>query len=148
MLLVLLIAGRTDRGIINRHRRLESYSVHDFDLLVDMISEWGGAVWVTPNTLTEASNLLGQHRSPERELLFETLAKLISESQELLIESIRASRHPRFIQLGLADAALLEVISSDRPLLTADSRLYAAALVSNADSATNFNHHRAGELVT
>lgn len=148
MLLVLLVAGRTDRRIIARHRRLESYSVHDFDLLANMISDWGGVVWVTPNTLTEASNLLGQHRSPERELLFETLARLISESQELLIESSRASIHPRFVQLGLADAALLEVVSPDRPLLTADSRLYAAALVSDTESATNFNHHRASEFVT
>jgi len=147
-LLVLLVAGRTDHGIVERHRRLEAYSVHDFELLISMIDDWGGVVWVTPNTLTEASNLLGQHGSPERELLFETLAGLITESRELLVESAQASTNPRFLQLGLADAALLEIVSAERPLLTGDGRLYAAALVSNAESATNFNHHRAGELVS
>ena len=148
MLLVLLVAGRTDPGIIKRHRRLDAYSVQDFDQLINMIDEWGGVVWVTPNTLTEASNLLGLHSSPERELLFETLARLISESRELLVESNRASANPRFIQLGLTDTALLEVISPERPLLTVDGRLYAAALANDAQSATNFNHHRASELVT
>lgn len=148
MLLVLLVVGRTDRSIIERHRRLEPYSVHDLDLLVNMIDDRGGVVWVTPNTLTEASNLLGQHGSPERELLFESLARLISESKELCVESTRASVNPRFIELGLADSALLEVASPDRPLLTADSRLYAAALVRNAKSTTNFNHHRVSEIGT
>ena len=147
MLLVLFVVGRTEPRIIERHRRLNSYSAHDFDLLADMIDDRGGVIWVTPNTLTEASNLLGQHNSPVRELLFERLAELISESRELLVESNQASHHPRFIDLGLADAAILEVVSADRPLLTVDGRLYAAALASDADSATNFNHHRASELV-
>ena len=148
MLLVLLAAGRADRRIIERHRRLEDYSADDFNVLIQLISDSGGVVWITPNSLTEASNLLGQHGSLERELIFETLAWLISQSRELSVESIQASRNRRFIDLGLADAALLEVVSPDRPLLTADSRLYAAALASNPQSAENFNHHRASELAT
>lgn len=148
MLLVLLAAGRADRRIIERHRRLDDYSADDFNVLVQLIRDSGGVVWVTPNSLTEASNLLGQHGSPERELLFETLARLISESQELWVESSQASRNSHFIDLGLTDAALLEIVSPDRPLLTVDSRLYAAALTSNPQSAKNFNHHRASELAT
>lgn len=147
MLLVLLVAGRTDPDIIGRHRRLDTYSVREFDLLGDMIDDRGGTVWVTPNTLTEASNLLAQHRSPERELLLDTLDILISESQEIYVESSQASSNPAYTELGLADAALLEVVSHERPLLTADGRLYAAALSVRGQSATNFNHHRAGEIV-
>lgn len=148
MLLVLLVVGRTNRRIIQHHRRLEAYSVDDFDVLVELISDSGGVVWVTPNTLTEASNLLGQHGSPERELLFETLANLISDSQEVLVHSDQASTNLHFVELGLTDSAILEVISSDRPLLTGDGRLYAVALANNSLSARNFNHHRASELVT
>ena len=147
MLLVLLVAGRTNRRIIERHKRLEEYSVDDFDLLANMIGDRGGVVWVTPNTLTEASNLLGQHTDPERRRMFETLAVLISESREVLIGSAQASAHHRFPEMGLADAALLEIVSPDRPLLTVDGRLYAAALAGNAESATNFNHHRMNDLV-
>lgn len=147
-LLVLLVAGRTNRRIVERHRRLAAYSIHDFDLLITVIDRLGNIVWVTPNTLTEASNLLGQHGNPERELLFRTLASLISECREVLVDSSQASINARFSQLGLADAALLEVISADRPLLTVDGRLYAAALAANPQSATNFNHLRTTELVS
>ena len=147
MLLVLLVVGRTDPRIIERHRRLEPYSISDFEVLVGLIDDRGGTIWVTPNTLTEASNLLGQHSSPERELLFESFASLIYESQELLVESGPASSHPLFIELGLADAAVLDIVSAERPLLTADGRLYAAALAYDDESAANFNHHRVDELV-
>lgn len=148
MLLVLLVAGRTDRRIIERHRRLEGYSVDDFSVLARLIRNSGGTVWVTPSTLTEASNLLGQHGGAERERLFRTLASLISESREVLVHSSQAATNIHFNDLGLTDAALLEVISPERPLLTADGRLYAAALTSDAQSTTNFNHHRASELGT
>ena len=147
-LLVLLVAGRTNRRIIERHRRLTAYSAQDFDQLGVIIADRGGIVWVTPNTITEASNLLGQHGDPERELLFRTLATLISECREVLVDSSRASINARFSQLGLADAALLEVISADRPLVTVDGRLYAAALAANPQSATDFNHLRTTELVS
>ncbi len=147
-LLVLLVAGRTDRRIVERHRRLVTYSSQDFDQLSNTIGDRGGVVWITPNTLTEASNLLGQHGSPERELLYETLALLIAEGREVLVDSSQASINPLFVQLGLADVALLEVISPDRPLLTVDGRLYAAAIAANPQSATNFNHLRTSELVT
>lgn len=147
-LLVLLVAGRTNRRIIRRHRRLTAYSAQDFDQFGVIIADRGGIVWVTPNTLTEASNLLGQHGNPERELPFRTLASLISECREVLVDSRRASINARFSQLGLADAALLEVISADRPLVTVDGRLYAAALAANPQSATDFNHLRTTELVS
>ena len=147
MLLVLLVVGRTERRLIERHRRLEAYSVRDFDLLISMIDDQGGVVWFTPNTLTEASNLLGQHGNPERVWMFEVLSGLIAESREVIIDSAEASVHPLFAEIGLADAALLEVVSPDRPLLTADGRLYAPALANNEQAAMNFNYRRESELV-
>ena len=64
-LLMLLVAGTTDRGLIGRHRRLQGYTVEDYDLLLDIAGR-PGRVFVTPNTLTEASNLLAQHGEPDR----------------------------------------------------------------------------------
>ena len=146
MLLVLLVVGKTNRMMIQRHRRLDAYSAEDFDTLVELIDDSGGVVWVTPNTLTEASNLLAQHGSPEREQLTAALANLISDSREVLVHSGQASSNVHFLELGLTDSAILEVISTERPLLTGDGRLYAAALATDSSYATNFNHHRASEL--
>ncbi len=59
-LLVLLIVGSVGKDLIEKHRRLRQFSVADYDTLADMISKVD-RVFVTPNTLTEASNLLAQH---------------------------------------------------------------------------------------
>src|SRR3954451_20211345 len=37
-LLVLFIVGKTSPGLIEKHRRLQAYSVSDFDLLIEFIA--------------------------------------------------------------------------------------------------------------
>ena len=64
ILLVLLIVGRAGRDRIAKHRRLREFSVGDVDRLLEMLRNVNEIV-VTPNTLTESSNLLAQHREPE-----------------------------------------------------------------------------------
>ena len=141
-LLVLFVAGTTDPAIIAKHRRLAGYSTDDFDLLTELIDLGGGVVHVTPNTLAETSNLLGQHGEPERSALMQKLGELIEHSQEIVVLSKDAAQHPRFEQLGLTDATLLEVVSEDRPLLTVDFDLFLAAVTVDERTAVNFNHHR------
>lgn len=140
-LLVLFIVGSVDRELIAKHRRLREYTVEDYDFLVELLSP-ANQVFVTPNTLTETSNLLGQHADPERSRFFDTLRFLIQESQEVIVSSSDASRNDAFGRLGLTDAALLETISAERQLLTVDLDLYLAALQRDARSAFNFNHLR------
>ncbi len=148
MLLVLLVVGRTDTRIIDKHRNLGHFSTNDFETLLNLVDGPDRVVWVTPNTLTEASNLLGQHGSPEREQLFDTLSSLINESQEVLVQSTRAAESSRFRELGLSDCALLSVVSKERPLLTTDGTLYIAALTIDSEASVNFNHHRLEEAFT
>ena len=148
MLLVLLVTGRTDVNIIGRHTRLTSYSLSDFAQLEALIDDWGGVVWVTPNTLTEASNLLGQHLSPEREQLFTSLRAAIEESREIVVHSKDAAAEPVFAELGLTDSAVLSIASADRPLLTSDGKLYAFALADDPQSALNFHHYREPEIAS
>ena len=59
-LLVLFVVGSTDTGLIAKHRRLRTLDPEDYERLADMVAR-AGRVLVTPNTLTEASNLLAQH---------------------------------------------------------------------------------------
>ena len=142
-LLILLVVGGVNLDMIVRHRRLDDFTADDYELLLVVLNEVP-QIFVTPNTLTEASNLLRQHREPERSLLMYHLAHLIEESDEVVVASVQAAANPHFSQLGLTDAALLESVSPQTPLLTVDRDLYTAALAKGEDTAVNFREFMAG----
>ena len=141
-LLVLLVVGETDKDLISKHRRTRAYRVQDYELLVKLINEADHQVLVTPNTLTEASNLLAQHQDPERSRIFDVLQALIEKTEEEVVESKVAARNSHFKRLGLTDAALLEIVSASNPLITTDLDLYLAASAKEAGAAFNFAHYR------
>ena len=64
-LMVLLVVGNVGRHLVAKHRRLQDFSARDYDILVRLLNR-AGRMYVTPNTLTETSNLLAQHQDPER----------------------------------------------------------------------------------
>ena len=144
-LLTLLVVGGVDPELIAKHRRLRDYTAGDYEILLVILEEVE-RVFVTPNTLTEASNLLRQHGEPERTRLMHGLAYLIDESEEIVIASSRASANPHFTGLGLADTVLLESVSAQTPLVTADLALYLAALAQDENAAFNFRELMAGSF--
>ena len=140
-LLVLLIVGNVNRDLILKHRRLRAYTIEDYNTLLDLLNSVE-QVFVTPNTLTETSNLLGQHGEPERSRLFERLYILIQESEEFVVASATAASNSEFKRLGLTDAALLELVNAETPLVTVDLSLYLAALSKGEEVAVNFTYLR------
>ena len=140
-LFVLLVVGSVGRDLIEKHRRLRAYSAEDYEILIDLLDRVE-RVLVTPNTLTETSNLLAQHREPERSLFFDRLRFIIHESEEIVVASAVASSNSAFNRLGLTDAALLEVVTPETPLVTVDLDLYLAANASGQEVALNFTHLR------
>ena len=140
-LLVLLVVGSVGRDLIAKHRRLRAYTVQDYDLMVKLLDSVD-RVFVTPNTLTETSNLLAHHREPERSRFFEKLRGLIQESEEIVVASVKASSNNTFGRLGLTDTVLLEVITAETPLVTVDLDLYLAALEKGEVAVVNFTHLR------
>ena len=140
-LLVLLIVGTVGRDLIAKHRRLREYTEEDYRILIDLLGPVD-RILVTPNTLTETSNLLAQHAEPERSRFFDMLRFFIQESEEVVVASVEASSNDAFRRLGLTDAALLEVITAENPLVTVDLDLYLAALRKEADVVVNFTHLR------
>ena len=140
-LLVLLVVGETDSKLIAKHRRLREFDEEDYESLARLVSHVD-QILVTPNTLTEASNLLAYHREPEKSRFFEVLRILIEEHKEIVVASRVASRNTEFTRLGLADAALLEVVSNSNPLITVDLELYLAAARKESESAYNFRHYQ------
>ena len=140
-LLVLLVVGRTNKNLIEKHRRLREFQKKDYDTLIGILNQVD-KILVTPNTLTEASNLLAQHGEPERSRFFEVLRILIEENEEIVVTSKTASQNVEFKRLGLTDAGLLEVISNSNPLITVDLALYLAAISKESGSAYNFRHYQ------
>lgn len=113
--------------------------MEDYSLLTDLIGRFG-PVLVTPNTLTETSNLLAYHREPERSQFFASLRLLIENNKEIIIASVDASHNDSFSRLGLTDAALLEAVTAETPLVTVDFDLYLAASEKEPHAAVNFTH--------
>ena len=138
-LLVLLVVGATDQALISKHRRLRTFMVEDYGRLIELIRQ-AGQVFLTPNTLTEASNLLAQHPNPERSRFFAVFRRIIGKSEEIVVASKAASGNDAFVRLGLTDAALLEVISEETPLVTVDLDLFVAAFAEGKVAALNFTH--------
>ena len=137
-LLVLLVVGAVDRRIIGTHRRTRTFTSEDYDWLLEILDDLD-QVYVTPNTLTEASNLL---ESSTDGRFLKTLQGLIAISQEVVVASATAAKNPRFTRLGLTDSVLLEVVSENRPLLTVDLELYSAALEKGEEAAINFTRYQ------
>ena len=138
-LLVLLVVGRVGEEFITKHSRLQQFVVEDYRILRNLLDRVEQA-FVTPNTLTETSNLLAQHGEPERSRFFDQLRFTIEDSREIQDISEVASQNREFRRLGLTDAALLEVATVETPLLTVDLDLYLAALAKDQDTAVNFRH--------
>jgi predicted nucleic acid-binding protein len=147
-LLLLLLVGLVERDYVQRHKRLNRYDANAFDLLVNNI---GGArgLFVTPNALTEVSNLLDYGvDEPLRSKLWRSFAGFIKSS---VVEEYRSSllvvQEQEFLRLGLADCAWLGSIDSSTVLLTDDLQLYNAAK-SRGITTYYFTHLRieAGQL--
>ncbi len=142
-LLTLWVVGLADTELIGRHKRLKEYEPSDFMLLEEQLAS--RRVYVTPNTVTETYTLLNTQRDSSRSLdrtLIDTLRYVILMSVELVAASRDVVRRPEFRWLGLTDAAMLSLLSVERPILTVDSRLHDAAQAILPQSAINFNHHR------
>ena len=135
-LLVLLVVGLVDRELVATHRRTQIFTPEDYDRLFRIINVLK-RVFVTPNTLTETSNLL---KPPRDKQAIDKLRILIEESKEIVVPSATAARNSAFWRLGLTDAALLEVVSAARPLITVDLDLYSAALSKGEEAAFNFTY--------
>lgn len=139
-LLVLLAAGMVSRNLLGKHKKLRAFAEEDYDVLLQLISE-ASRILVTPNTLTEASNLASQIGDPDRSRIREALRRIVNEAEEHYVPSRAAAARKEFVWLGLTDAAFLELPDVDATLLTVDSRLYRDTLA-NGRLSVNFNHIR------
>lgn len=139
-LIVLLVVGLTATEIIGKHKNLTAYGEDDFELLLLLLGAKPRLAFL-PNTLSEASNLLRQHRDPERSRILATFRELIETHREHYVRSREAVALPGYDRLGLADCAIITGCRSRWRLLTADLDLFLVAQRSGIEAA-NFHHSR------
>jgi hypothetical protein len=138
-LFLLLLVGSTREQRIPRFDRTQKYTVRDFRLLREFVSQFETVV-TTPHVLTEVSNLASLKG---RELLAvrTRFRQIVDRTEELYEQSRNIMADAAFAKLGLADAAIR--VAANRPLLvvTDDLALYHYLSTSGLD-AINFNHVR------
>lgn len=140
-ILIVLAFGAIDITSLGRKRRVKEYMPEDYQAAIDFISGFKQVV-VTPNVVTECSDLLSDDddfREKERLKLF--LQPCDSLRVEEYVPSYKASLLDQYSYLGIADCSLLSIVDDETVLLTADSKLYVAALNMNPNC-VNFNHLR------
>ena len=131
-LLILLVVGTTDLNLIAKHKNCNSYTIDDFEALRLYLEKTKAIrIIVTPNTLTETSNLLAQTNELDKKRVLHRLKTFTKNKMffyEDFITSSQAMDRDEFEQLGLTDSVLLELSNSEALLLTADNKLHSAAL--------------------
>lgn len=139
-LLVLFVVGSANRSLIRRHKRTSAFVEKDYDLLCRFI-EGFTEVLITPNIVTEASNLLGNAPERTRARLLDQLALLIGRAREQYVASSQACQQAEFTRLGLADSTILDRAGTVSCVLTDDLDLY-LGLSRHGHRVVNFNHLR------
>jgi len=85
-LLALYPIGTFDRSQISTDKNTRSYTVEDFDLLKILLKN--NRIIVTPNILTELSNLTSSSNENTKQRLFAYLGKLIEQVEEEYVPSV------------------------------------------------------------
>lgn len=116
-LLLLMLIGGVSRSYITQFKRTQLYSPEDYDLLIKVLDKFACVV-VTPNLLTEVSNLSNGLSGPRLKQFYEVFAKALSVMQEKYIESVDLTSYPGFYAYGLADAGIVAAAKENYLVLT------------------------------
>jgi hypothetical protein len=126
-LMVLLVVGSASKEYIAKHKRMQDYTVDDFELLGLIIGQFSDIV-LLPHILVEVSSLARQIEKPARAKIQDALRTLITTATELPIRSASGAQRDEFDELGLTDAVILHLcnmsVNGIRPtLVTSDMDL-------------------------
>ena len=126
-LALLYVVGSLDSGRIRSHKRTDGFTVDDFERLSKFVGLFDNKI-VTPNILTETSNLLGR----DKELL-KVLSGYIEIANEEFCSSKEVTDSDGFLHYGLTDAGIVEVAKGKYLVVTDDNRLLPFLYGSNVD---------------
>lgn len=139
-LLYVFFVGTVNRAQIGHAPHTGGYSIRDFELLSGLLNQFR-CRYVTPNVLTEVSNLAGKLEGDYRRAVLAMIRKGFDLFEEEYVPSRIAAERPELERFGLTDAVLMVLATKRLLLVTADGRL-ADYCVAKGGDAINFNHLR------
>ena len=129
-LLLLFVVGTADRRLVGKHRRLSAYDETHFDGLVDLLASFD-AVVVTPHSLAEFWNLMGERRRPgdrDHEAIQACALSMVASAVEIHHPATDLITWREIGWLGLSDVAQIAAAGErGATLLSADGPLCHAA---------------------
>jgi hypothetical protein len=139
-LLLLLVVGKADVSLINKHSRLSSYKKAHFDFLINFLFQFEKYI-ITPHSLTEMWNLIGERqrgRDDDFDRIFLAAKHFVGNVIEIYNPSITLMKNPKVAWLGLSDVAQIEAAVANRAtLVSSDGPLCHEARLQNV-TAINF----------
>jgi predicted nucleic acid-binding protein len=121
-LLFLWILGSTNKKFIGAHRRLQAYDLNHFSLLDEILDEYDRIV-VTPHTLAEFWNLVGENKGAydkDRIAIQNAAVRFVNSAIEIYVPATSITRDPALQWLGLSDLAQILVASENGYDLVSD----------------------------
>lgn len=136
-ILLLHFIGMVNRKRIGKFNRTEKFTLEDYDLLQRIIAHFEQVI-ITPNVMTEVSNLMDKIGEPERSRCFALLAQVIPQLSEFYLESQSIAANSGFTKFGLTDCGILDLAREQYLVLTDDLKL-AVYLQREGVDVVNFN---------
>ena len=141
--LLLLIVGSIDRGLITRFKRTKMFTEDSFDELLTAIE--GSDLVTTAHILAEASNHAGQGKRA-RQIRAVMKSLIVEQLEEPPLTAANVSNHLLFLGLGLTDAGIA-MIAAERSLkvITTDYTLRGALDEAQIDTLNIHNLYDFGD---
>lgn len=123
-ILLILFVGIVNPNRIPQFHRTKKFIPEDYKLLSALLKSFSKIV-VTPNILTEVSNLIGNSnlKDPELSLCFNAISQAVNQLDEFYIESKTATQVEQFTKYGLTDCGIISVARDSYLVLTDDFKL-------------------------
>jgi hypothetical protein len=144
-ILLLFFIGTFDERQISTFRRTRQFTVDDFYLLASFLDRFE-TIFVTPNILTEVSNLSPEPNSLYWQNYFLLFSDHIQLLPEFYVPSKDTAASETFQRLGLTDAGIVELAKRDGYLVLTDDAKLANFLYEHDVDVINFTHLRDFEV--
>lgn len=136
---LLLVIGSIDKKHIGLFKRTQIFSEEDYDALIKILS--GSQIFLTPNVVTEASNLLESYTYNREKLGLSLLKDVCINIPEVYEKSITLTNNNAYLKFGLSDSSIANLCNAGIIAITVDLELY-GYLNSKNFKVINFNHLR------
>lgn len=136
---ILFVIGNLGKSHIRKFKRTAIFQEEDFDLLLKLISQ--SKIIITPNVVTEASNLLESYSVKGQKLGLISLKNIIERLDEEYKSSKELIKLGSFDKFGLSDSSMENFCENNITVVTVDFPLY-GYLVNRSCPVINFNHVR------